>query len=253
MMNEELETMLKYLRLPSLLANWSQYLKMSAKGNLSHASLLEYIIQQEYSMKKENSRVMRIARAKIPQKYVIETYPFLKQKKLNKKKILALYDSFEYMEKQQNLIFIGPPGVGKTGLATSFLTQAINKGYNGRFIVFPKLISELYSSIADHSEAQVLKKFVSYDCLQVDELGFVEMEPAQVGMFFTLMSERYKKKTTLITSNLGFSQWGTFLKNDQLTAALLSRLTETSYVINMLKCDPIREILDKSEFSEESK
>ncbi len=251
-MNEEFEIMLKYLRFPGLLANWNQYLKMAAKSNFSHASLLEHIIRQEYSIKKENSRVMRIARAKIPQKYVIETYPFLKQKKLNKKKVLALYDSFEYMEKQNNLIFIGPPGVGKTGLATSFLTQAINKGYNGRFIVFPKLVSELYSAIADHSEEQIIKKFTNYDILLVDELGFVEMEPAQVGMFFTLMSERYKKKTTLITSNLGFSQWGTFLKNDQLTAALLSRLTETSYVINMRKCKPIRDVLDKNGFSEET-
>ena len=103
----------------------------------------------------------------------------------------------------------------------------------------------LYNSIADHSEDRLLKKLAAYDCLLVDEVGYVEVEPVQVGLFFTLMHERHKKKTTLITSNLGFSQWGSFLKNDHLTAALLDRLTETSYVINMKDCESLRAKLDE--------
>ena len=74
----------------------------------------------------------------------------------------------------------------------------------------------------------------------MDELGYAEVEPVQVGLFFTLMHKRHKKKTTLITSNLGFQRWGSFLKNDQLTAALIDRLTENSHVINMKDCVSLR-------------
>jgi hypothetical protein len=79
----------------------------------------------------------------------------------------------------------------------------------------------------------------------IDEVGYVEVEPAQVGLFFTLMQKRHKTKPTLITSNLGFGEWGSFLKNNHLTAALIDRLTENSHVINMKDCKTLRPKLDK--------
>ncbi len=243
-MNDELIKMLKYLRLGGLLENWDTYLEGARKGNFSHVRLLQHIIEQEYKIKKENSRRLRILRSKIPEKYVMETFPFSRQPKLNRKKILALYDSFDYMAKNQNIIGIGPTGVGKTGLATAFLMQAIDHEYKGRFIAFPELTEILYRSVADHSEQKVMKAFLSYDCLLIDEVGYVEVEPVQVGLFFTLMHKRHKKKNTLITSNLGFSQWTSFLRNDQLTAALIDRLTENSHVINMKNCASLRRKLD---------
>ena len=244
-MDEELKIMLKYIRLNGLLQNWDQYLSVAKKGNYSHVRMLKYIIEQEYKIKMENSRKLRLNRAKMPEKYVIETYPFTRQPKLNRKKIVQMYDSFDYMEKFQNIVWIGPTGTGKTGLATSFLINAIDKGHKGRFITFPELVEQLYQSVADHSEAKVIKTFASCDCLLIDELGIVEVEPVQVGLFFTLMQKRHKKKTTLITSNLGFSQWASFLKNDNLTAALIDRLTENSHIVNMKNCVSLRTRLDK--------
>jgi DNA replication protein DnaC len=85
-MDEKLTQMLKYIRLSGLLANWDRYLSIAQKGNYSHARLLEYIVEQEYKLKKENAKKMRLARARIPEKYVIETFPFDRQPKLNKKK-----------------------------------------------------------------------------------------------------------------------------------------------------------------------
>ncbi|MBW1692302.1 MAG: ATP-binding protein [Deltaproteobacteria bacterium] len=73
-------------------------------------------------------------------------------------------------------------------------------------------------------------QFAAYDALLIDELGYVEVEPIQVGLFFTLMHKRHRKKSSLITSNLGFSQWASFLNNQHLTAALVDRLTENSHV-----------------------
>jgi len=238
-MNEELAAKLKAIRLSGLLANWDHYLAMADKGNYSHARLLKHIIDEEYALRMENSRKMRISRAKIPEKYVIETFPFDRQAKLARKKLLNIYDS-DYLENRRNIIWIGPTGTGKTGLATSFLMQAINLGYRGRFIPFPELVEMLYQSVADHTEAKLINLFAKYDCLLIDELGYVEVEPVQVGLFFTLMQKRHKQKSTLITSNLGFEQWTSFLKNDQLTAALMDRLTETSHVINMKNCVSLR-------------
>ena len=144
------------------------------------------------------------------------------------------------MSKVQNVIWIGPTGTGKTGLATAYLSKAINEGHSGRFIEFPDLVSLLHESKGAWLEHKVIKQFASYDCLLIDEIGYVEIDPAQVGCFFTLLHKRHRKKSTLITSNLGFSQWNSFLKNDQLTAALIDRLTENSHVINMKKCVSLR-------------
>lgn len=239
-MDEKIIAMLKYIRLGGLLANWDRYIEIARKENFSHVRLLKYIIEEEYKIKKENSRKMRLSQARVPEKFVMETFPFDRQPNLNKNKILSLYDSFDYVSNSQNVIWIGPTGTGKTGLATAFLIQAINEGRSGRFVGFSELIEMLYQSVADHSEANVVAKFSSYGCLLIDELGYVEVEPVQVGLFFTLMHRRHKKKTTLITSNLGFQQWGSFLKNDHLTAALIDRLTENSYVINMKNCVSLR-------------
>ncbi|MBF0548521.1 MAG: ATP-binding protein [Candidatus Riflebacteria bacterium] len=239
-MNEELKKKLKYIHLTGLLAKWDQYIEIAREKNLSHVKLLEYIVEEEYHLKTENSRKLRLVKAKIPEKLVMETFPFDRQPKLNQKKILSIYDSFDYMLKHQNVIWIGPTGTGKSGLATAFLIQAINRGNTGRFIFFPELVDLLHKSVGSYSEKEVIKRFADYDCLVIDEVGYVEVEPVQVGLFFTLMQKRHKNKTTLITSNIGFAQWSSFLKNDQLTAALIDRLTENTHVINMKECVSLR-------------
>jgi DNA replication protein DnaC len=242
--DEELIAMLRYLRLGRLLAHWDETLEKARKGRYSSQRLLQYIVQEEYRTKRENARLLRRQRANIPEMLEIETFPFDKQLKLDRRRVMSLYDSFDYMTKQRGVILLGPTGCGKTGLATSFLLQAIDRGYRGYFITFPELIQELFQSQADRSERKVLRRYLAYDCLVIDEVGYVEVEPAQVGQFFTLMHKRHRKNTTIITSNLGFSDWGSFLKNAQLTAALADRLTSNSHVINMKACESLRGRID---------
>lgn len=243
-MDEQLAKTLKYLRLPGLLARWDEYLTLARKKRFSPVRLLQYVLEEEYKTKQANARERRLKQARIPELWVMETYPFSRQPKLDKKRILSLYDAFDFIEKHHNMIWLGPTGVGKTGLATSFLVQATRRGYTGRQIRFPDLVLELYQSVADHSEDRILKRYGAYDCLLIDELGYVDVEPVQVGLFFTLMLRRHKKRSTLITSNLGFDDWRSFLKNGSLTAALINRLTETSHVINMKDCKSLRVPLD---------
>ena len=245
-MDEDIERKIALLRMSGLLANWDEYLRLAREGSWSHARLLEHAVETEYEIKKENSRKLRMKNAKIPEPFVFETYPFDRQPKLSKKKLANIYDSFDYMEKRRNIVWIGPTGTGKTGLATSFLVQAIEKGFKGRFVAFPDLVEQLHQSVADHSEAKLVKSFESFDCLLIDELGYIEVEPIQVGLFFSLMQKRHRSKTTPITSNPGFSQWSSFLKNDHLTAALIDRLTENSHVVNMRNCVSLRARLEET-------
>ena len=246
-MDEELRKMLKSLRLCGLLDQWDELLAQAQRGRFSHERLLKHVLEAEFRGKSERARLLRRKRARIPELLEMETFPFDRQPKLDRQRIMSLYDRFDYMTKQQNLIWLGPTGCGKTGLATGFLLQALDHGYRGHFIAFPELLAELYASLADHSEAKILRKYGGYDCLLIDEIGYVEVEPVQVGLFFTLMQQRHKTKTTLITSNLGFSEWGSFLKNNHLTGALLDRLTATSHVTNMKNCHSLRAHLDEGE------
>jgi DNA replication protein DnaC len=244
-MNEELQKILKHLRLGGLLAHWDEWLAEARRGRFSHERLLQHVLEAEYRLQRESARLLRRKRAGTPEMLEIETFPFSRQPKLDRQKIMSLYDRFDYMTKRQNIVWLGPTGCGKSGLATAFLLQALDRGYRGCFITFPELVAELYASLADRSEQEVLRKYARYDCLVIDEVGYVEIEPAQVGLFFTLMQKRHKTKTTLITSNLGFSEWAALLKNNQLTGALLNRLTETSHVINMKNCHSLRPPLDE--------
>lgn len=167
-MDQELMQMLKYLRLTGLLTHYDSFLEKAKNEDLSHVRLLKYIVEQEYQLKQENARKLKLCRAKIPEKWLMETFPFDRQPKLNKKKVLHLYDAFDYMSEKRNVIFFGPTGAGKTGLATAFLIQAIDRGYNGRFILFPELIEMLYKSVADHSEQKLIHSFAAYECLAID-------------------------------------------------------------------------------------
>ncbi len=239
-MDDELVKTLKYLRMSNLLLRWDEYLAVARKGRFSAHRLLRHVLEEEAHTRRANALEHRLKRARIPEMLVMETFPFQRQPKLDKKKMVSIFDAFDFFEKSQNIIWVGPTGCGKTGLATGFLVEAIHRGGTGRHVLFPELVAELYASVADHSEQKVIKRYLSYDCLLIDEIGHVEVEPVQAGLFFTLMHRRHRKKSTLITSNLGFGDWRSFLKNDHLTAALIDRLTENSHVINMKNCVSLR-------------
>lgn len=249
-MDEELRKILKSLRLWGLLADWEPLLAEAQRKRFSHERLLKHVLEAEFRGKSERTRLLRRKRARIPEILEIETFPFNRQPKLDRRRMMSLYERFDYITKRQNLIWLGPTGCGKTGLATGFLLQAIDRGYSGQFIAFPELVSEIYASVADHSEEKVIRKYAAYDCLLIDEIGYVEVEPVQVGLFFTLMQRRQNTRSTLLTSNLGFSEWNSFLKNPHLTGALLDRLTSTSHVTNMKNCTSLRGRLEEVQAAE---
>ena len=142
-MTEQLLEKLNYLGLGYLRENWQRCIEEANTQGLSAQKLLESIIEQEYQGKQENALKRRIKNAQMPIHYVLQTYPFAQQPKLARAKIQTLYDHFSFIDQHENIIWIGPTGCGKTGLATSFLVQAIQHGYRGRYIHFPTLINQL--------------------------------------------------------------------------------------------------------------
>lgn len=239
-MDETIKKQLQFLELKYLHENWDNILKEPQKKQPSYQRFLTDIIEKEYADKKERSRLYRLKKANIPELLVMETFPFSKQPRLKKKLVMELYDSLRFITEKQELIFIGPTGCGKTGLATAFLIHAINQGYRGYFIDFNKLIHQLYQSKADHTEHKLIRRFQAYDALLIDELGYDALEKEQTGLFFDLMKARNNKRTTILTTQFGFEEWGSFLHNAHLTAALIDRITVNCTVFNMKECISIR-------------
>ncbi|MEI7906201.1 MAG: ATP-binding protein [Bacteroidota bacterium] len=228
------------LELNHLKSTWGEVLKNAKAKQPSYQRLLEEIIDAEYDSKKERMRLARLRRAQIPEIMVLETFPFERQPQLKKRLVTQIYDSMEFITQHEDLVFIGPTGCGKTGLGTSFLVHAINKGYRGCFIDFGRLIHKLQQSKGDMSEEKILRLFESYDVLLIDELGYTSLEKDQAGLFFELMKRRHKKHCTILTTQLGFEEWANFLQSPHLTAALLDRITVNCAVFNMKTCISIR-------------
>ena len=239
-MDSTLKNKLQYLGLTYLAENWEMIHKEATQTNPSYHRFLSRIAGEEYERKTEKARLARLKRAKIPELFVMDTFPFHKQPRLKKKLVLEFYDALLFMKDKQDLLFIGPTGCGKTGLATSFLVHAVNQGFRGLFIDFSDLLDNLYQSRGDYSEAKLMRKYSSLDVLLIDELGYIASGKEQASLFFDLMRRRHQRGTTIITTQLGFDEWGGFLQDSHLTAALLDRITVNCTVFNMKDCISIR-------------
>ncbi len=239
-MDETIKQQLQYLGLRYLLKEWDSVLKTSEKKQSTYKKFLTDILKKEYFDKTENARLSRIKRAKIHEYFVMETFPFAKQPKLKKRVVMELYESLHFITQKQDLVFIGPTGCGKTGLATSFLVHAINQGYRGLSIGFTDLLDQLRVAKGGFTLSRLLKKLQTYDILLIDEFGYDVIDEEITGPFFELLKHRSNHKATMITTQLGFDEWDGFLKDKHLTAALLDRITVNCTIFNMKNCISIR-------------
>lgn len=239
-MTQKLQEQLSYLGLDYLSRSWKDVMTCANKQKKSYHKFLTEIIENEYMLRQEKRRLARIKAACIPEMFVMETFPFEKQPKLKRRMAMDIYDSMCYMEQSQWLYFVGPAGCGKSGLATSYLVNAIDKGYRGKFISFSVLVEQLYKSQADLSVEKTMKRYANIDCLVIDELGYQRMNNEQAGLFFDLVKMRHKKKCTLITTQLGFEEWKSFFPNVHTRKAAISRITENCVVFAMQECQKIR-------------
>lgn len=178
---------------------------------------------REARHRQERSLAYRLQQARLPWDWSLDTFPFAHQQTVDASHIRTL-SGMGFIDRPENLVLIGPPGTGKTGLAIGLLRQALVNGYRGRFYNAQDLIDELYASLADHSTTRLVKRLATYDVLAIDELGSMNLKPEHTNALFQPLEQRYARKSTLITTNLDFDQWYHLFRNKPLVDALLDRL-----------------------------
>ena len=196
------------------------------------AKLFAALLRDEWHARQDQATKRRIQRARLPETWTIESFPFKQQTGVDRRRIRTLAE-LDFVPKAENIVFIGPTGVGKTGLASGLLLKALQNGYRGLFVRAQDLFDEMYASLADRSSRKLLNQLVRVDLLLIDELGYLNLRPEQINIFFKLMEERYHQRPTLITTNLDYVSWPDFLGNQALTEALLSRVRERCHTIRI--------------------
>lgn len=231
-MKDDIEQLLRSLHLTKIAAIIGDELAHAKQQQLSYDAFLARLLRAQYQHRQETALAWRITQARLPETWTLESFPFKRQPGVNPKQIRALAE-LEFVAKAENIVLLGQTGVGKTGIASGLLLKAIQNGYRGRFIRAQDLFDEMYASLADRSTRQLLNALIRVDCLLIDELGYVNLRPEQTNIFFKLMEERYRRKPTLITSNLDYPEWQAFLGNKALVDALLSRLRHQCHTIRI--------------------
>jgi DNA replication protein DnaC len=230
--NEELEQLLKNLHLKRMLEIYDEQLRAAEKEEVSCSEFLTRLLRAQWHNRQETALAWRIRRANLPERWSLDTFPFARQPGVKRKQIHT-FAELEFIAKAENIVLIGPTGVGKTGLASGLLLKALENGYRCQFIRAQDLFDEMYASLADRSSRQLLNRLARLDVLLIDELGYLNLKPEQSNIFFKLMEERYHRHPTLITTNLDYEEWPNFLGNRAMVEALLSRLRHYCHTVHI--------------------
>ena len=212
--------------------NLSSYIDMINVGDKSVLDALYELTEKEKCFKREMAIRSCVKVANFPYLKEISSFDFEYQPSIDKQKIMD-FMTLRFLVENENIIFCGSPGVGKTNLAVSIGIEAARQRYSVYFITFHDLISQLRKAKYENRLETRVKWFCRYRLLIIDELGYEKMDPDTANLFFTLISKRYERSSTIITTNSPFSKWSDIFGEPVLTNALLDRLLHHCSVIGI--------------------
>lgn len=227
-----LESYLKRLRLPTIAQNYTRLAQEAAAGNQTYSDYLLALMEGEVIQREENTQKLRLSKARFPVMKTLDAFDFSAIPSLNKALVLEL-SRCSYIDKRENIIFIGSYGTGKTHLAISLGVAACREAKRVRFYTAAGLINDLLEAQSQFRLGKLEASLARYDLIILDELGFVPFSKEGAEALFTFCAGRYERSSLIITTNLDFVRWTETFGDDALTGALLDRLTHRCHIIEM--------------------
>ncbi len=223
---------LKTLKLPTFQREYQKLARQCATEGVDHVGYLTRLSEQEMIERDRRKVERRIKAARFPVVKSLDSFGFAAIPKLNKMQVLELARC-EWIERRENVIALGPSGTGKTHVALGLGLAACQKGLSVGFTTAAALVSEMMEARDERRLLRFQKQMAAYQLLIIDELGFVPLSKTGAELLFELISQRYERGATLITSNLPFDEWTETLGSERLTGALLDRITHHVNILEM--------------------
>lgn len=232
---EKLELIRDYakdLNLNYLKINVSKIIENADAADLSYQDLLLSILKNEINLKDKKAQERRLKNAGFPVLKRIEDFDLSFQKSITQKQINRLLE-MEWIDRMYNLIFLGPPGVGKTHVSVALGYKAVEAGYKVSFITMDNLMKVLKTQDISRRSKGKMNRILSSSLVIIDELGYLPITREEANMFFQLISALHEQTSLIITSNKGFEDWTELLGDPALTTAILDRISYRCELFNM--------------------
>ena len=229
---EKLMSDLKSLRLPAMAEMLDSYAKQAASSSMSYVDFLGGLVSEEVSRKEQRSVQNRIKSARFPVLKSLDDFDYTFQPSVDRKKVGEL-SNLRFIDNKENILFLGPSGVGKTHLATGLGIRACESGYKVLFTTLNDMVSVLMASMADNSFPSKLRQYVQPPLLIVDEVGYLPVSKDGANFLFQVVAKRYETGSIILTSNKSFADWGEVLGDSVIAAAILDRLLHHSTVFSV--------------------
>jgi len=229
---EKLIMDLKELRLPAMADMLDSYAKQAASSSMSYVDFLSVLVSEEVSRKERRSIDNRIKSARFPILKSLDDFDYAFQPSVNRKKVEEL-SSLRFIDNRENVLFLGPPGIGKTHLATGLGVKACESGYKVLFTTLNDMVSALMASMADNSFPSKLRTFIQPSLLVIDEVGYLPVSKEGANFLFQVVAKQYEAGSIILTSNRSFADWGEILGDSVIASAILDRLLHHSTVFNI--------------------